>query len=110
MKKSISNLRLFESDKVTVAVHWVSIPFPIDTLKQYLETRHGSVFGHVSEVDKMVFEMGVHHFEMRKDDLNENPIGRYIYISGQEFLIRYKGQIETCRICSKLGHKGIDCD
>ena len=54
--------------------------------------------------------MGVYHFEMRKDDLNENLIGSYIYISGQEFLIRYKGQIETCRIYNKPGHKRVDCD
>ena len=110
IEKRISNLRLFESDKVTVAVHWVPIPFPIDTLKQYLETRHGSVLRHVSKVDKMGLEMGIHHFEMRKDDLNENPIESYIYISGQEFLIRYKGQIETCHICNKPGHKGVECD
>ena len=64
--------RLFESDKVTVTVHWVPIPFPIDTLKQYLETRHGNVLRHVSKVDKMGFEMGVHHFQIRKDYLNEN--------------------------------------
>ena len=54
--------------------------------------------------------MGVHHFEMRKNDLNKNPIGSYIYINGQEFLIRYKGQVETCHICSKSGHKSVDCD
>ena len=94
IEKRISNLRLFESDKITAAVHWVPILFPIDTLKQYLETRHGSVLRLVSKVDKMGFEMEFHHFKMRKDDLSENPIGR---IGGQEFLIRYKGQIETCQ-------------
>ena len=31
----ISNLRLFESDKITVAIHWVPAPFPIDRLKNY---------------------------------------------------------------------------
>ena len=34
----------------------------------------------------------------------------YIYISGQEFLIRYKRQIVTCHNCNKLEHKGVDCD
>ena len=72
IEKRISNLRLFESDKITVGVHWVPIPFPIDTLKQYLETRHGSLLRHVSKVYKMGFEMGVYHFEMRKDDLNQH--------------------------------------
>ena len=110
IEKRISNIRLFESDKITVAAHWVPTPFPIDTLKQYLETRHGSVLQHVSKVDKMGLEMGVHHFEMRKDDLNENFLGSYIYISGQKFLIRYKSQIETCHICNKPGNKGVQCD
>ena len=87
IEKRISNLRLFEFDKVTVAVHWVPIPFKIDTLKQYLETRHGSALRLVSKVDKMVFEIRVLNFEMRKDDLNENSIGSYLYVSGQEFLI-----------------------
>ena len=45
---------------------------------------------------------------MRKDDLNKNPIGSYIYISGQEFLIRYKGQIETCHTSDKPGL--VECD
>ena len=61
------------------------LPFQIDTLKQYLETRHGSVLRHESKVDKMGFEIGVHQFEMRKDDLNENPIESYIYISSRIF-------------------------
>ena len=47
------------------------IPFPIDTLKQYLETKHGSVLRHGNKVDKMGFEMEAHHFGMRKDNLNE---------------------------------------
>ena len=54
--------------------------------------------------------MGIHHFETRKDDLNENPIGSNVYFSGQEFLMLCKGQIETCHICNKPGHKGVDCD
>ena len=49
--------------------------------------------------------MGVHHFETPKDDLNENPIGSYIYINGQEFLVRYKGQIETVMFAVSLGIK-----
>ena len=65
---------------------------------------------HLSKVDKMGLEMGVHHFEMRRDDLNKNSIGSYIYICGQKFLIRYKDQIETCHICNKPGLKGVECD
>ena len=34
--RDISNLRLYESDKVYVAVHWVPLPFPIDALSSYL--------------------------------------------------------------------------
>ena len=78
--------------------------------KQYLKTRHGSVLRHVSKVNKMGFEMGVHHFEIRKFDLTKNPIGSYISIDDQEFLIRYNGQIETCHICYKPGHKSVECD
>ena len=106
IEKWISNLRLLESDKITVTVYWVTISFAIDTPKQYLETRSGSVLRNVTKVDKM----GAHHFGMRKDDLKENRIGSYIYINGQQFLIRYKGQIESCHICNKPGHKGVDCD
>ena len=54
--------------------------------------------------------MGVHHFEMRKNNLKKNPIGSYIYICRQEFLIKYKGQLETCHISNKLWRKGVDCD
>ena len=54
--------------------------------------------------------MGIRHFEMQIDDLNKNSIGSCIYVSGQEFLIRYKGQIETCHICNKHGNKDVDCD
>ena len=106
----ISNLRLFESDKITVAIHWVLVPFPIDRLKNYLETKHGSVSKYFAKLDKMGFATGVHYFEMRQDELNDNPIGSYIYIGGEEFLVKYKGQIETCHICNKPGHKGADCN
>ena len=91
IEKKISNLRFLESDKVTVAVRWVPILFPIDTLQQYLETRYGCVLRHVGKVGKM-------GFKMRKDDLNENPIGSYVYISGPEFLIRYNSELETRHI------------
>ena len=47
---------------------------------------------------------------MRQDGLNDNPIGSYIYIGGEEFLVKYKGQIETCHICNKPVNKGADCD
>ena len=106
----ISNLRLFESDKITVAIHWVPVPFPIDRLKNYLETKHGSVSKYFAKLDKMGFATGVHYFEMRQDEINDNPIGSYIYIGGEEFLVKYKGQIETCHICNKPGHKGADCN
>ena len=92
---NISNLQLFESDKITVAIHWVPVPFSIDRLKNYLETKHGSVSKHFAKLDKMGFATGVHYFEMRQDELNDNPIGCYIYIGGEEFLVKYKGQIET---------------
>ena len=74
----ISNLLLFESDKITVAIHWVPVPFPIVRLKNYLETKHGSVSKHYAKRDKMSFSTGVHHFEMRQDELNDNPIGSHI--------------------------------
>ena len=49
----ISNLRLFEFDKITVAIHWVPVPFPIDRPKNYLETKHGSVSKHFAKLEKM---------------------------------------------------------
>ena len=79
-------------------------------LKQYVETGHGSVLRHVSKFDEKGFQIRVHHFEMRKDDLNENPFRSYIYIKGQEFLIRCKRQVETCHICHKPRCKGVDYD
>jgi len=54
--------------------------------------------------------VGVHLFEMRKDDIKENPIGRYIQVVGQNFLVKYNGQVETCHIFHKSGHKSVDCE
>jgi len=78
-------------------------------LKTYLETRHGSVLKHTTKVDKMGFEMGVHLFQMRKDELNDNPNDSFISVSGHELLVKYAGQIETCYVYHEPGHKGLDC-
>jgi len=51
----------------------------------------------------------IHLFQMHKDELNDNPIGNFISVSGQEFLVKYAGQIETCHVCHEPGHKGLDC-
>ena len=56
------------------------------------------------------FATGVHYFVLRQHELNDNLIGSYIYIGDEEFLVKYKRQIETCHICNKPGHKGADCN
>ena len=108
--RDISNLRLYESDKVYVAVHWVPVPFPVDALSSYLEKHHGAISRHVNKVDQKGFQMGIHMFEMRKDQITENPIGSYIYVLGCEFLVKYAGQEATCHLCGKTGHKSAECE
>jgi len=55
-------------------------------LKTYLETRHGSVLKHTTKVDKMGFEMRVHLFQMRKDELNDNRlVALYLYLGIMSF-------------------------
>ena len=48
-------------------VHWVPVPFPIDALSAYLEQYRGNIVRHVNNIDQKGFQMGVHLFEMRKD-------------------------------------------
>ena len=91
-------------------MHWVPVPFPIDALSSYLEKHHGAISRHVTKVDQKGFQMGIHMFEMRKDQITENPMGSYIYILGCEFLVKYAGQEATCHLCGKTGHKSAECE
>ena len=64
----------------------------------------------MTKVDQKGFQMGIHMFEMRKDQITENPIGSYTYVLGCEFLVKYAGQEVTCHLCGKTGHKSAECE
>ena len=108
--RNISNLRLYEYDKVFVALHWVPVPFPIDALSAYLEQYHGNIVRHVNKIDQKGFQMGLHLFKMRKDQLTSNPTGSYIHVLGCEFSVKYAKQRETCHLCGKAGHKSLESE
>ena len=78
-------------------------------LTEYLESNCEKVSKHISKHDQKGFEMGIHIFEMKKDDLDTRPIPSYISVADHEFLVKYPGQVETCHVCSKPGHKAVDC-
>ena len=78
--KDVSNLRLYESDTVYVAVDWVPVLLLIEALSSYLEKHHGTILRQVNKVNQKGSQMGIHLFEMRKDQVTENPIGSYIYM------------------------------
>ena len=40
----------------------------------------------------------------------KNPIPSYFKIDGNELYVSHEGQKFTCKYCSEIGHKQIDCD
>ncbi|XP_078493495.1 uncharacterized protein LOC144749120 [Ciona intestinalis] len=106
---ALYSVRLYESDKVNVAVGWVPIPFPNEVIKSEFQNRCGEVKHIQHRKDRNDLLTGMRILTLDRADIEKNPIPSYITVNNYEFYCTYNGQQITCKYCTKAGHKQQNC-
>ena len=95
---------------VEVRMDFISLGFPTNPIKTYLEQNHSELLGtSIRITDRFSIQTGTRVFKLEREKLEENPIPSYLYFGKYKFRVRYQGQKTTCGYCAEDDHVERDC-
>lgn len=111
MKYNVSYFSVFEPENVVVTFKGVHTSISPEEFAQHIRECYNlnpvSIKIHMDPI--LGIRTDTRYAEFQREEFYENPMKSFIDVGGDLVWIKYKGQVETCRVCDKTGHRQDSC-
>nr|CAB3267888.1 ZF(CCHC)-19 zinc finger protein [Phallusia mammillata] len=107
---AVEFVRLYDQEWTKVIIREIPPRHPVEEIRQYLASRHGTVRKAEKLKDRWGLQDGQRSFDIKTTELKQRPIGPKIRIGGLAFQVEYDNQPPQCFVCREFGHMRDTCE